>query len=200
MLGLSDQHERLTAVAGYILAHKLTGALTNRDVQRGVRTMRGLDRRDVESIFDQLNALGWLIREPGRKFSDPPKWIVNEEVHVRFEEQAELEVEERQRAMELMVTSISEHKASEIEIARHPSGYVLSAHPSKLKNRYPWLQLKLMRPGTIAKRRGERNRVWLKFNTDTRDLEGEAKAKLAAEPEDIQDWVFDVLQGWKVFE
>jgi hypothetical protein len=48
VLGLSDDHDRLTAVAGYILARKLE-MITNRDVQRGDRTMRKLDRQDIDS-------------------------------------------------------------------------------------------------------------------------------------------------------
>jgi hypothetical protein len=63
-LGLSDDHERLTKVAGYILARKLD-RITNRDVQRGDRAMRGLERQDMERIFAQLEALGWITRTPG---------------------------------------------------------------------------------------------------------------------------------------
>ena len=47
VLGLSNDHDRLTAVAGYILAHKLE-EITNRDVQRGDRTMRNLTKRETE--------------------------------------------------------------------------------------------------------------------------------------------------------
>jgi hypothetical protein len=61
VLGLSDDHDRLTAVAGYILAHKLD-KITNRDIQRGDRTMRGLTKRDTERVFEQLDALGWISR------------------------------------------------------------------------------------------------------------------------------------------
>jgi hypothetical protein len=39
--------------------------ITNRDVQRGGRAMRGLERREIESIFDQLEARGWVFRTPG---------------------------------------------------------------------------------------------------------------------------------------
>ena len=65
VLGLSNDHDRLTAVAGYILAHKLD-RITNRDVQRGDQTMRGLDRREIEAVFDQLDAWGGLIAWPGQ--------------------------------------------------------------------------------------------------------------------------------------
>jgi len=55
--GLSDDHNRLQAVAGYILAHKVE-RLTNRVIQRGDRTMRGLKRHEIEGICQQLDALG----------------------------------------------------------------------------------------------------------------------------------------------
>ena len=63
ILGLSDEHDRLTAVAGYILAHKLE-RVTNRDIAHGDRTMRKLTKRDTESVFEQLDALGWVSRVP----------------------------------------------------------------------------------------------------------------------------------------
>ena len=53
--GLSDDHDRLAAVVGYILAHKVA-RLTNRVVQRGDRTMRGLRRHVIENIGHQLSA------------------------------------------------------------------------------------------------------------------------------------------------
>jgi hypothetical protein len=101
VLGLSDEHERLTAVAGYILARRLD-RITNRDVQRGDRTMRKLDRRDIESIFNQLDALGWVTREPGPRATDPPHWVVNPEVHVKFAARAQQEAERRQREREMI--------------------------------------------------------------------------------------------------
>jgi hypothetical protein len=94
VLGLSDDHDRLTAVAGYILAHKLE-QITNRDVQRGDRTMRRLDRRDTDSVFNQLDALGWLVRVAGNRSTDPPHWRVNPEVHRRFAQRAVQEAERR---------------------------------------------------------------------------------------------------------
>ena len=101
MLGLSDDHERLTAVAGYILARKLE-RITNRDIQRGDRTMRGLSRPDIERIFQQLDALGWVNRIPGPRPSDPPHWLVNPEVHRRFAQQAAREAAERARVREML--------------------------------------------------------------------------------------------------
>lgn len=102
MLGLSDDHERLTAVAGYILAHKLN-RITNRDVQRGDRTMRGLGRQDIDRIFQQLDALGWVRSVAGLRPNDPPFWLVNPEVHRRFVKHAEREAVERARAREMLM-------------------------------------------------------------------------------------------------
>lgn len=101
MLGLSDDHERLTAVAGYILAHKLD-LITNRDVQRGDRTMRSLERPEIDRIFEQLDALGWVSRIPGRRLTDPPHWLVNPEVHRRFAERAAREAEGRAQEREML--------------------------------------------------------------------------------------------------
>jgi len=74
ILGLSDDNDRLTSVAGYILAHKLD-VVTNRDVQRGDRTMRGLDRQSIQRVFEQLDALGWVSATFGRRAIDPPRWL-----------------------------------------------------------------------------------------------------------------------------
>ena len=100
-LELSDDHDRLTKVAGYILARKLS-RITNRDVQRGNNAMRGLERQEIEKIFDQLEALGWLIRTPGLLWSKPPHWQVNPEVHRRFAERAAREATERAKEREML--------------------------------------------------------------------------------------------------
>jgi hypothetical protein len=104
MLELSDDHDRLTKVAGYILAKKLPRT-TNRDVQRGCRAMRGLERQAIENIFDQLEALGWVFRAPGPYKSNPLHplhWLVNPEVHRRFAERAAREATERAREREML--------------------------------------------------------------------------------------------------
>ena len=109
ILGLSDEHDRLTAIAGYILARKLEW-ITNRDVQRGDRTMRGLGKKDVESIFYQLDALGWVNRVAGARPSDPPHWRVNPEVHRRFADRGIREEERRRREREMITTVLSKAK------------------------------------------------------------------------------------------
>ena len=102
-LGLSNDHDRLAAVAGYILARKLE-RITNRDVQRGDRTMRGLGRREIEAVFDQLDALGWVDRIPGHRPTDSPRWIVNPVVHTKFAERAEAEKGGRERERETIAS------------------------------------------------------------------------------------------------
>src|SRR5262249_56342656 len=57
VLGLSDDHDRLTNLAGYILAHKLD-EITNRDVHRGDRSMRKLTKRGTETLLQPLEPLG----------------------------------------------------------------------------------------------------------------------------------------------
>jgi hypothetical protein len=101
MLDLSDDHDRLAAVAGHILAHKLEH-VTNRDVARGDRTMRGLTRRETESVFEQLEALGWVFRIPPKRAGDPPSWDVNPEVHRLFAGRAEQEASRRAEVRKLM--------------------------------------------------------------------------------------------------
>ena len=93
VLGLADEHERIAAVAGFILAHKLE-TVTHRDVQRGDRTMRKLERQDTGKVFEQLEALGWVtpvVSKLGRTLH----WNVNPEVHIRFSERAKHEAERR---------------------------------------------------------------------------------------------------------
>ena len=100
VLKLADDHDRLAAIAGYILAHQKQ-RMTNRDVQRGDRTMRKLTRRDTEAVFEQLEALGWVTRTPGPRPTDPPHWIVNPVVHQKFAERGKAEAERRKRERQL---------------------------------------------------------------------------------------------------
>lgn len=99
VLGLSDDHDRLTAIAGYILTHKLD-RITNRDVQRGDRTMRGLKEHEIRPLLEQLDALGWLNRIDPPRPSAPPHWQVNPEVHRKFADRASREKERRSKARE----------------------------------------------------------------------------------------------------
>ena len=101
ILKFADDHDRLAAIAGYILARH-SERITNRDVQRGDRTMRRLTRHDTESALEQLEALGWLTRMPGRRLTDPPHWAVSPVVHVKFAARAEEERQRREATMSLI--------------------------------------------------------------------------------------------------
>ena len=61
VLKLPAEHERLIAIAGYILARKLK-TIANRQVQAAVRDMRKLTSKDITPVLEQLEALGWLAR------------------------------------------------------------------------------------------------------------------------------------------
>jgi hypothetical protein len=100
-LGLADDQDRLAAVAGYILARKLD-VVTNRDIARGDRTMRGLTKADTSAVFEQLEALAWLTRTPAPRPADPPHWKVNPKCHERFEERAKREVARREQDREML--------------------------------------------------------------------------------------------------
>jgi hypothetical protein len=97
VLGLSDDHDRLTAIAGFILTHKLD-RITNRDVQRGDRTMRGLRDNEIRPLLEQLDALGWLERMEPLRPSSPPHWRVNPIVHANFADRANREAARRAEA------------------------------------------------------------------------------------------------------
>jgi hypothetical protein len=104
IFGLSDDNDRLRSVAGYILAHKVE-IVTNRVIQRGDRTMRGLGARDVDNILQQLDALGWLNRIQGPRFN-VVRWIVNPEVHALYRERAEQEAKRRRRDREMIAAMV----------------------------------------------------------------------------------------------
>jgi hypothetical protein len=109
--GLSDDHDRLTAVAGYILAHKVE-RLTNRVIQRGDRTMRGLRKREIEDICHQLSALGWVTEAQRRRATDPPRWDVNPEVHRLYQERAQQEAIRRQRGREIIASIFAKKEST----------------------------------------------------------------------------------------
>lgn len=97
ILGLSDDHERLKAVAAHVIAHRLT-EITVRDVQRGDRAMRKIAKADVLPILEQLTALNWLSEVPGPRASSDPTYLVNPAVHTLFAERAAREKAKRDSA------------------------------------------------------------------------------------------------------
>lgn len=105
MLGMAMDHDKLIAVAGYILAHKLE-TVTMRTIGKNVRAMRKVNRAEAASVFEQLEALGWLEQGKGR--ADAPSWNVNPEVHLLFERQAEMEAERRAEVRRLISDMVSD--------------------------------------------------------------------------------------------
>lgn len=81
IVGLSDDHEDLLDVAGYILA-KGKSKVTIRDIRMGIRSMRKLDREAGVKLFQRLEALSWV--DPVNMRADAPAWTVNPAVHVQF--------------------------------------------------------------------------------------------------------------------
>jgi hypothetical protein len=57
--------------------------------------MRGLGKNEIERIFQQVEAFGWLIQEYDPRKVAPPQWRVNPEVHRKFKDRAAREVVER---------------------------------------------------------------------------------------------------------
>jgi hypothetical protein len=113
LLGLADDHNRLTAVAGYILARELA-AVTNRDIARGDRTMRGLTKAETSAVFEQLEALGWVTRTPGPRPGDPLHWNVNPKVHQKFTARAKREAEERQRDRDMIAAMFQQEQEARV--------------------------------------------------------------------------------------
>jgi Protein of unknown function (DUF3987)/Bifunctional DNA primase/polymerase, N-terminal len=101
MLGLSNDHDRLAAIAGHILA-KGMGTITNREVKSGIRPMRKATPREVEEALQQLEALGWLDRVVGPRPTSPARWTVNPVVHVNFAERAKEEERRRKNVRKIM--------------------------------------------------------------------------------------------------
>jgi len=102
IIGLSNNHDAVTALAGYILAHKKT-KITHRDIMHGDKAMRRLDTaKKREEVADELAAWGWLDRTPGPRPSSPPQWNVNPLVHVRFADRAKAEAARRSNTREML--------------------------------------------------------------------------------------------------
>lgn len=99
ILHLSDDHDQLVSVAGYILAHRCS-TISGRDLQRSVQSMKNMDRRNREQICQQLEALGWLMEKA--KDRGPREWHVNPRVHELFRERAEQEKRRREDARQIL--------------------------------------------------------------------------------------------------
>jgi hypothetical protein len=93
--GLTDDHDIITDVAGYILAKK-EEKVSLRTLARGTRAMRRLTRFEGQQIFEQMVAYGWLEELPSR--ADSTTWQVNPLAHTLFADRAESERIRREQA------------------------------------------------------------------------------------------------------
>jgi hypothetical protein len=69
--------------------------------------MRGLKKRDIEDVFYQLDAFGWLDVLPKFRANETLKGKVNPEVHVLYSERGRKEEERRRRAREEIAAALS---------------------------------------------------------------------------------------------
>lgn len=107
VLDLSDDHDRLIDMAGYILAHRLE-KVSVRDVAQGSPTMRRLTRLDVMQLMEQLEAFGWVRPQPTpARLNASPTWIVSPRVHQLFDERAVAEAERRRKGREIIQEVVS---------------------------------------------------------------------------------------------
>lgn len=86
--GLTDDHEIIKDVAGYILSRG-EEKVSLRTLARGTRAMRRLTRFEGQQIFEQMVAYGWL--EDATVRADAPTWSVNPLAHKLFTDRAEIE-------------------------------------------------------------------------------------------------------------
>jgi len=93
--GLTDDHDIMTDIAGYILAHKLE-KVSLRNLARGTTRMKRLTKADGERIFEQMAAHGWL--EETRTRVDSVMWDVNPLAHTLYANRAENERTRREEA------------------------------------------------------------------------------------------------------
>lgn len=93
--GLTDDHDIITDVAGYILAHKLD-KVSLRNLTRGTSLMKRHAKLDGERIFEQMAAYGWL--EEARSRADSVMWNVNPLAHTLYADRAEAEKMRREEA------------------------------------------------------------------------------------------------------
>ena len=96
-LGLADDQEALSRIAGLILIKGLT-IVTNRIVENAVGSRVKLDNWNVQRLFEQLYSLGWLTSRENRRANDPGTWTVNPLVHTLFEKRKEAEKMRREAA------------------------------------------------------------------------------------------------------
>lgn len=93
--GLTDDHEIIKDVAGYILSRG-EEKVSLRTLARGTRAMRRMTKADGHAIFEQMVSYGWLTEIPSR--ADSSTWVVNPLAHKLFADRADIERERRVEA------------------------------------------------------------------------------------------------------
>jgi hypothetical protein len=100
--------EATQSIAGFILA-KGKERLTAGALARDVRVCRGLRVQEVQAMVSPLVAGGWLV--PEEPHAGNTAWIVNPQVHSRFQARVAIE-EERRRARRDILTAGSDEDGS----------------------------------------------------------------------------------------
>lgn len=101
LLGMADNHDLITDIAGYILSKKCL-SVSYRDLHRTTRKLKKTDHRDARRLFEQLAALGWGTVDVDPNPHSPPKFTVNPTVHELYADRANQERARRQQVVALM--------------------------------------------------------------------------------------------------
>lgn len=101
LLGMADNHDLITDIAGYILSKKCL-SVSYRDLHRTTRKLKKTDHRDARRLFEQLAALGWGTVDVDPNPHSPPKFTVNPTVHDLYADRANQERARRQQVVALM--------------------------------------------------------------------------------------------------
>lgn len=96
VLGAADDQDKVTAVAGYILAHRLE-SISVSEARRGDRKMRQMTEDQAREVLGKLDAFGWLT--PGAataRNATSTRYKVTAAVHIMFAERAAAEARRRE--------------------------------------------------------------------------------------------------------
>ncbi len=98
VLGLSENHDALTAIGGYLLTHPELQEITFRNMDRGDRAMKSLTREEAQKQLERLEYFGWLDATPMPRNGTAPRWKVNPRIHELFAQRRDHERTRRERA------------------------------------------------------------------------------------------------------
>ncbi|MBJ3783858.1 DUF3987 domain-containing protein [Devosia sediminis] len=96
VLGAADDQDEVTAVAGYILAHRLE-SISVSEARRGDRKMRQMTEDKAKEVLGKLDAFGWLtLAAPSARNATSTRYKVTAAVHTIFAERAAAEARRRE--------------------------------------------------------------------------------------------------------